>query len=107
MQGRLTGQDGQSDGDDDHPQNAGALQPADKAYFQQSPEKHGQEHGDGNGSIKRHKRKQGDGNHAPQHDEFTLGKVDDAGRVVDDIKADGNDGVYGAIGDAGKQILDK
>jgi hypothetical protein len=50
---------------------------------------------------------QGDGNHAAQHDELALGKINDAGGVVNDIKAYGHNCVNAAIGYPGKEILNK
>ena len=50
---------------------------------------------------------EGDRCHAAQHDEFALGKVDDAGRVVDDVEAYGHDRVDRPVGDARDQILEK
>ena len=37
--------------------------------------------------------------HRPQHDKLTLGEVDDAGGVVDDSEAQGNQGINAATGD--------
>jgi len=43
--------------------------------------------------------------HAPEHDEFTLGKIQHAGRTVDQIETDRHDRVYAALGDAREQVL--
>ena len=45
--------------------------------------------------------------HAAQHDEFALGKVNDACGVVNDVEAYGNDSVDRAVGQARNQILKK
>ncbi len=61
----------------------------------------------GNGQGQGQEIEQGDGQHAAQHDEFSLGEIDDAGGVVDDVEADGDNGIDTAIGDAGRQVLDE
>jgi hypothetical protein len=49
----------------------------------------------------------GDGDHAAKHDKFSLGKIYDARGVIDDVKADGHNGIDNAIGNAGKKVLKK
>jgi hypothetical protein len=45
------------------------------------------------------------GQHAAEHDEFTLGEVDHVAGVVDQREAERRQRVGGADGDAGKQEL--
>jgi hypothetical protein len=50
---------------------------------------------------------QGYGNHPAQHEKLTLGEIDNAGGVVDNIKAYGHNGINDAIRDPGEEILEK
>jgi hypothetical protein len=47
----------------------------------------------------------GDGDHATKHDKLSLGKIYDARGVINDVKADGHNGIDDAIGYAGKKVL--
>ena len=48
-----------------------------------------------------------DSSHPSQHDKFSLGKVDDAGGIVDYVKSNSDYGVNTTIGNTGKKILKK
>ena len=47
----------------------------------------------------------GNGDHAPEHHKLALSKIDDARGVIDDVEADGYNGINDAICYAGKKIL--
>lgn len=107
MDSRLARQNGDTDGDNDHPQYRRTCKPANKDDLDQGPYPHGHNYCPSDGKRKRHKGQKGDGNHPSEHDKLTLGKINNPGSVVNDIKADGDNGIDTAIGDAGKEILDK
>ena len=95
-------------GDDD--EHDGGLV-ADRAQGQALEEQarhgdHGHRADEGQGQG-RDKMIKADGAHGPQHDHLTLGEVDDGGGVVDDAEAQGDEGVDGAVGEAGDEKLQK
>ena len=46
-----------------------------------------------------------DHNQSTQHDKFALGKVDNLRDIIDNIKPDGDHGIYAADGKSGDEIL--
>ena len=54
VQRGLADQDGDADGDDDHPQHRGALEPADEDHLDQRADGHGDEHRRSDGQRQRH-----------------------------------------------------
>ena len=46
-----------------------------------------------------------DGAQGPQHHHLALGEIDDGGGVVDDAEPQGDEGVDGAVGQAGDEVL--
>ncbi len=105
MQSNFAGEDGNTDGDNDHPEHTWPFEPADKDHFYECSDDHGDDHSQTNGHGEAHETEQADGYHASQHDKLTLGKVDDTRGVIDDIKTDGHNGLDRAIGDTGKNVL--
>src|SRR6266545_4867128 len=65
-----------------------------------SPLKYGRERQREDG-VQRHRR------HAAEHHELALREVDDTGGVVDDVEADADDGVDGAVGEPGDEVLEE
>jgi len=48
-----------------------------------------------------------DGAQGAQHDHLSLGEIDDGGGIEDDAEAQGDEGVNGAIGQSGKEVLEQ
>ena len=46
-----------------------------------------------------------DGKQAAQHDKFTLSEINDLGDIVDDVVADGHQGINQTNGEPAKNIL--
>lgn len=107
MDGNLTRENGDTDGDNDHTQDRRGLQPADKADFDQGPDDHGNHHSQEDGNGQGHKVQEGNGNHPAKHDKLTLGKIDDPGGIVDNIEPDGDNGINTAISNTGHEVLNR
>ncbi len=91
VQGDLSDQDGQSDGNDDHSQYRGGFKASDKSHFNKRPNQCGDKNGEHYGGEQGHNLAEGVGDHTAQHNKLPLGEVYDPRGVIDNVE---NTGAY-------------
>ncbi|OPZ95156.1 MAG: hypothetical protein BWY71_02328 [Planctomycetes bacterium ADurb.Bin412] len=95
----------QADGNHDQTQNRSVANAPDEYQFDQPAHDRRQQHRRRNRQRQRQQRQQADSDHGAQNKKLTLGKINNAGRIVDDIETDGHDGIDTAHRNSGEAIL--
>ena len=81
------------------------MKPTDENYFDKGTDNHGNAYRNGNCQRQRKEMMKRDSYHPSEHDKFSLGKVNDAGCVINYVKSNRNYGINATIGDTSKKIL--